>query len=105
MFEFFRCHSSNVRGKLKMTVTLVNWLVLLFGIYLGLGFIFALFFVTKGAGKIDPTAKAGTIGFRLLIIPGTMFFWPLLAKRWWQGTTEPPEEKNPHHLAAKEAKS
>jgi hypothetical protein len=67
--------------------------------------IFALFFVTKGAGKIDPTAKNGTIGFRLLIIPGTMAFWPLLARRWWQGMTEPPEEKNPHRLAAKEAKS
>ncbi|MGH7457072.1 MAG: hypothetical protein ACRENG_37325, partial [bacterium] len=68
------------------------------------GFMFALFFVTKGAGKIDPTAEAGAIGFRLLIIPGTMAFWPLLAKRWWQGMTEPPEEKNPHRLAAKETK-
>jgi hypothetical protein len=80
---------------------LVNLLLIGFGIYLGLGFIFTLFFVTKGAGKIDPTAKAGTIGFRLLIIPGTMAFWPLLAKRWWQGATEPPEEKNPHRVAAR----
>ncbi len=87
-----------------MAVTAANWFVLLFVIYLALGLVFALFFVTKGAGKIDPTAKAGTIGFRLLIIPGTMAFWPLLAKRWWQGKTEPPEEKNPHRLAAKETK-
>ncbi|MCI0697383.1 hypothetical protein L0337_35925 [candidate division KSB1 bacterium] len=79
---------------------LVNLLLIGFGIYLGLGLIFALFFVTKGVGKIDPTAKAGTISFRLLIIPGTMAFWPLLAKRWWQGMNEPPEEKNPHRVAA-----
>lgn len=86
-------------------MVLANLLVIVFGIYLGLGFIFALFFAAKGVGKIDPTAKDGTIGFRLLIIPGTMAFWPLLAKRWWQGMTEPPEEKNPHRLAAKETKS
>jgi len=83
-------------------LALVNLLVIVLGIYLGFGLLFSLFFVAKGAGKIDPTAKAGTIGFRLLIIPGTMAFWPLLAKRWWQGKTEPPEEKNPHRLAAKE---
>ena len=82
-----------------------NFLVVLAEIYLGLGLLFALFFGTKGVGKIDPTAKEGTIGFRLLIIPGTMAFWPLLAKRWLQGMTEPPEEKNPHRLAAKEVKS
>lgn len=88
-----------------MTVMLAYGLVLLGEIYLGLGLLFALFFVTKGAGQIDPTAKAGTFGFRLLIIPGAMAFWPLLAKRWWRGHTEPPEEKNPHRLAAKEATS
>ena len=88
-----------------MAIIIANSLVVLFTIYLGLGFIFALFFVTKGVGKIDPTAAAGTIGFRLLIIPGTMALWPLLAKRWWQGITEPPEEKNSHRLAAKETKS
>lgn len=71
-------------------------------IYFGLGLLFALFFVTKGAGKIDPTAKGVTLGFRLLLIPGVMAFWPLLAKRWWQGATEPPEEKNPHRLLARE---
>lgn len=78
---------------------------LIVGIYLSLGLLFAIFFVTKGVGKIDPTAKEGTIGFRLLIIPGAIAFWPLLAKRWWQGMTEPPEENNPHRLAAKEIKS
>lgn len=86
-------------------MALINLLLIGLGIYLGLGLTFAFFFVIKGAGKIDPTAKAGTIGFRLLIIPGTMAFWPLLARRWWQGMTEPPEENNPHRLAAKETKS
>jgi hypothetical protein len=84
---------------------LVNFFVRGFGIYLGFGLFFALFFITKGVGEIDPAAKDGTIGFRLLIIPGALALWPLLAKRWWQGMAEPPEEKNPHRLAAKEIKS
>jgi len=85
-----------------MTVTLANSLVLLIEVYLMLGLLFAIFFVSKGLGKIDPTAKAGTLGFRLLLIPGTMAFWPLLAKRWWQDATEPPEEKNQHRILARE---
>jgi len=79
-----------------------NFLVLIAEIYFGLGLLFALFFVSKGVGKIDPTAKAGTLGFRVLIIPGAMAFWPLLAKRWWQGATEPPEEKNQQRILARE---
>jgi len=81
---------------------LAHWVILLLEIYLGLGLLFAIFFVSKGVGNIDPTAKAGTVGFRILIIPGVMVFWPLLAKRWWQGATEPPKEKNQHRILARE---
>jgi hypothetical protein len=37
----------------------------------------------------------------MLIIPGTMFLWPLLALRWSNGIHEPPEENNPHRGAAR----
>ena len=76
------------------------------GIYLLCGLVFAIPFVLFGAGKIDPHAKHGGWGFRLLIIPGTMFLWPLLARRWLKGVQEPPEENNPHRCAArKEART
>ena len=76
------------------------------GIYLLCGLVFAIPFVLVGAGKIDPHAKHGSWGFRLLIIPGTMFLWPLLASRWSKGIHEPPEENNPHRCAArKEART
>jgi hypothetical protein len=70
------------------------------GIYLLCGLVFAIPFVLIGAGKIDPHAAHGSLGFRLLIIPGTMFLWPLLARRWLKGVHEPPEENNPHRRAA-----
>ncbi len=71
-----------------------------FLVYLGIGFLFSLAFVFAGAGKIDPDAQKGTIGFRLLIIPGSMALWPVLAKRWFSGQNVPPVEKNAHDKAA-----
>src|SRR5437870_381871 len=71
------------------------------GIYLVCGLCFAIPFVLVGAGKIDPHATHGSWGFRLLIIPGTVFLWPLLARRWMKGVHEPPEENNPHRCAAR----
>ncbi len=80
---------------------LANWLVILLGVYAALGLIFALAFVTRGVGRVDPAAREGTWGFRLLILPGTVALWPLLARRWLAGVTAPPEERNPHRTAAR----
>ena len=52
------------------------------GIYLLAGFVFAIAFVIKGVIKIDEGARGSTWGFRLIIIPGTMVFWPFLLKKW-----------------------
>ena len=78
-------------------------LLLAAGIYLICGLFFAVPFVLVGVSKIDPQAEHGSWGFRLLIIPGTMFLWPLLARRWVMGVHEPPEEDNPHRGAARNA--
>jgi hypothetical protein len=71
------------------------------GIYLVCGLVFAIPFVLLGVAKIDSHAAHGSWGFRVLIIPGTMFLWPLLALRWLKGIHEPPEENNPHRCAAR----
>ena len=75
-------------------------LLSLFGLYLACGIIFALPFVVLGVGRIDPHATHGSWGFRVLIVPGTILLWPLLAKRWAQGIHEPPVEKTAHKCAA-----
>lgn len=71
------------------------------GVYLLCGMAFAIPFVLVGVDKIDPHAEHGSWGFRALIFPGTMFLWPLLARRWMSGIHEPPEENNPHRRAAR----
>lgn len=64
--------------------------------YAILGFVFALVFVSFGVQRIDPEAKGAGYRFRLIIVPGTTAFWPMLLKRWLQGAPEPPVERNPH---------
>ncbi len=71
-------------------------LVLALEVYAALGLAFALAFVTFGVQEIDPEAKGAGVGFRVLIIPGVMAFWPMLLRRWASGATEPPPEKEPH---------
>ena len=63
-------------------MTIVTILFYLAGLYLLCGFIFALFFVTKGVERVDEGAHGASIGFRIIIIPGTMAFWPLLLRKW-----------------------
>jgi hypothetical protein len=84
-----------------MPVSLAYPLVLVAGVYLAIGLAFALVFVFRWAGRVDPGARNGTIGFRLLIIPGSAILWPLLAARVLRGATGPPEERNAHRLAAR----
>ena len=64
--------------------------------YTALGVAFALAFVTVGVKRIDSQAIGSSVGFRLLIFPGSVAFWPMLLRRWISGTEEPPEERNPH---------
>jgi hypothetical protein len=75
--------------------------LIVLGIYLACGFMFAVPFVLFGVKKIDPHAARGSWGFRLLIIPGTAAFWPLLLRRWMKGVHEPPEECDAHRCATK----
>ena len=83
-------------------LTVATWLVNILAIYAAVGVVFAFAFVWKGVGKIDPAAARGTIGFRLLIIPGTVALWPILARRWLRGEG-PPEERTAHRDAARGA--
>lgn len=80
--------------------TVAQILVSVVGLYLGVGLLFAIFFVWKGAARIDPVARKGSWGFRLIILPGATALWPLLARRWWGGASEPPEECNAHRREA-----
>jgi hypothetical protein len=80
-------------------------LLVFFGAYLFCGFLFALPFAFFGVRRIDPHASHGSLGFRLLIIPGAMALWPILLRRWATGVHEPPEECTSHRQRASNHKS
>jgi hypothetical protein len=86
-----------------MPETIATTLLTSAALYLALGIVFALAFVAKGAGLIDPDARAGTLGFRLLILPGAAALWPLLAAKW-RRAGRPFEESSPHRDAAREVR-
>lgn len=69
--------------------------------YVALGLLFAVAFVTAGVGRIDPSAGHAPVGFRLLIVPGTVALWPLLAIRWIR-RQQPPTESTPHRTSARQ---
>ena len=75
-------------------------LVLAAGIYLAAGVLFAIPFAVAGIRRIDPAAHGAGWGFRLIVLPGVVAFWPLLAARWAQGAP-PPVERNAHREAAR----
>ncbi len=50
--------------------------------YAAVGLFFGLAFVTVGLDKVDPAARGTSFAFQLLILPGIIAFWPLLALKW-----------------------
>lgn len=61
---------------------IVSIILIVIAFYLAIGFLFAIPFIIKGVNKIDEGAHGGSVGFRIIIIPGTMVFWPILLKKW-----------------------
>jgi hypothetical protein len=51
-------------------------------IYLAIGWIFALAFVSVGIARVDPSAAASSRGFRAIVVPGVAALWPVLLLRW-----------------------
>jgi hypothetical protein len=69
-------------------------------VYLTAGLLFAVPFVARGVQRVDPVARDGTWGFRLIIVPGVVLLWPLLARRWAIGAVHPPTEITAHRRRA-----
>ena len=67
-------------------IDIAMWIV---GIYFLCGLLFAIPFIIKGVKVIDPDGAHGTKwGFRVIIIPGTVVFWPVLFRKWLKAKPE-----------------
>ena len=84
-------------------ISIAEAIVVAIGLYFGAGLVFALLFAWRGAEAIDPAAREGTIGFRILIVPASALLWPLLLVRWML-RSPPPAERNAHRDAVRIAR-
>ncbi len=57
-------------------------LVLLIYLYLGVGVIFAVWFVFKGVNQVDPLMHEASLATRLILIPGSAGLWVVLLIKW-----------------------
>jgi hypothetical protein len=80
---------------------LANLVVGLTSIYALIGAVFAVAFIVRGVDVIDPMARGAGWGFRVLILPGSVLFWPLLLVRWAAGSMAPPVETTAHRRRAR----
>lgn len=80
---------------------IATWLVRLAGLYLAIGACIAVPFAFRFVNRIDAVAAHGTFTFRLLVIPGAMFLWPMLLIRLLRGDTAPPMERTAHRSASR----
>ena len=84
-----------------MSLSAAHTMVSVAGAYFTIGLLFALVFVWRLVGRLDPAARHGSAGFRLLIVPGVAALWPYLAARLVLGASAPPEEWNAHRRSAR----
>lgn len=61
--------------------------------YAAAGALFAAYFVVRGIGRVDHAASQSDWRFRLIILPGTIALWPVLARKLWNSTRHTSEEK------------
>ena len=55
---------------------MVEAVLIIVSIYMMLGVLFVIPFLVKGLTKVDKGAHGGTIGFKIIIVPGVIVFWP-----------------------------
>ena len=81
-----------------MSITVASWIWSVVGIYLGIGVLFAVLFLSLRLKKSDPDAEGSSIGFRAIVLPGIILLWPALARRWIAVVSKPLEEQSPHRV-------
>jgi len=65
-----------------MLQIIVMILLIIVALYLICGLLISFFFLAKGLSQIDEGTHGTGIGFRIIILPGMIVFWPVLLKKW-----------------------
>ena len=61
---------------------IARWILAIVAAYTGTGIVFGVPFLAFGIERIDPAARGAGVGFRVLVFPGVVALWPVMAARW-----------------------
>jgi hypothetical protein len=68
----------------RPAVLVAEVILLILLAYLLCGLAVGVPFVLRGVDRIDEATRQASFGFRLLILPGTVALWPLMAVKWFR---------------------
>ncbi len=63
-------------------MTIASVLIIIVLAYAALGGIFTLALLARGLSRVDPSTVGAGLAFRMLIAPGCVALWPVLAVKW-----------------------
>ena len=66
---------------------IINTFLTILGIYFSFGFLFGLYFIIKGAPKIDSLMLNTKKKVRVLLFPGIVATWPFLIGKLFKSKT------------------
>lgn len=87
-----------------MADAVARMLVVAAAVYLAPGLALAALALARGLERLDPATRGASLGFRLIVAPGLVALWPLLARRILRGGP-PPVETTAHRRQARGAGS
>ena len=65
----------------------INIFLAILGSYFSIGLLFGLYFLFKGAPKIDPLMADSKKKVRVLLFPGIVITWPFLISKLFKSKT------------------
>ena len=61
---------------------IIAYILMIIVFYVAVGIAFSVIFIWKGLTTVDPSARGTGIGFKILIFPGLIIFWPVFVNKW-----------------------
>jgi len=68
-------------------LTIINIFLTILGIYFLIGLLFGVYFLFKGATKMDPLLANSKKKVRFLLFPGVIVIWPVLISKLFKSKT------------------
>ncbi len=75
------------KNRYKHMKTAINIFLTILAVYFTVGIFFGLYFLLKGATKIDPLMQDTKKKVRLLLLPGVIATWPFLIGQLFKSKT------------------